>query len=639
MQQLPLLVIFIVSTLGYIVFLAEKIGWKAEIIPFFTIFSQLVVLYFASLVGALLAAAVILHTLGCLLLLIVIFKNHRSLLDLVRKHASPGIVLFLLLIPILWFQTRPWHFIRWDEFSHWGLILKEISLTNKLPGVNTAVHFIDYPPGTTLYQYFVIKLLGYREGSAYFAHGLMIIAPFVSLSHNYGWKKWYLVLEIYCAAFLLLHFLGYGFNVLYVDALLGILFGATVVYFVTKEDLAPKSFVYIFPMLISLPLIKQSGLFFSFFVLAIIFASELIKKMDRCGKIRDWDLWKFSTNWRRKTAWVFSILAVIAVPLVTSMSWGRHIATLEQTRYEETPYFSEHITLRTLYRPFSPIATERDTVTLSAFTQAIEKEPIGAGKFSTKQILAMIFMMTILYGLVLYARSDDLLQIYFGVHGVMLFCFLLYAIGLLFLYLFYFYENEGVRVASFDRYMGSFLIGWGIVFFGFISLPSQSPRKFTLRTQRVSLVFLSTLLCGLFLETPIQTYLFVSQEAPIERANVATIAQAIEERMELDSSVYHVWQNTNGYEHYVMRYELVPRYTQFWGWSLGVPYDDKDIWTTDEEPVEWLETLQEKYDYVLISKSDSLFWERYGGLFDDYVQNENQPQLFQVTANGLIQIH
>jgi len=52
-----------------------------------------------------------------------------------------------------------------------------------------------------------------------------------------------------------------------------------------------------------------------------------------------------------------------------------------------------------------------------------------------------------------------------------------------------------------------------------------------------------------------------------------------------DSKVYDIWQNTTGIEHDMTRYELFPRRTEYWGWSLGEPYRDSDVWTLNQDPV------------------------------------------------------
>ncbi|MDO8971579.1 MAG: hypothetical protein Q7U74_12870 [Saprospiraceae bacterium] len=370
------LFIFITSNLGYILWLVDRLDVQAEAAPVFVIFAQMVTLYFCSLAGLLQPAMVILYAMGWLLLGVVLVKHRRDLRSFLRKQATPGFVFFLLIVPLLWFQTRTSKFANWDEFSHWGLIFKEISQTNLLPGLNTTLIFPDYPPGTALYQVFINYLMRYEEGSAYFAQGLMMLSPLVSLTHHFKWKKWYAVLGVYTAGFLLVNQMNYTLNSIYVDGLIGILFGTSAAFFLTHKEPNKKTFLYLLPMLLALPLIKKSGIFFSLSVTLLALGSYLFLQKGQFEEIKNWLHRTDRHKWGNALAVAVLLLAVTAGPLLVADSWSRHVTDFEkETGIQITAPVS--ISLEKLNHSFFGETTPRDDATITAFVKGLQEKPFG----------------------------------------------------------------------------------------------------------------------------------------------------------------------------------------------------------------------------------------------------------------------
>lgn len=79
-------------------------------------------------------------------------------------------------------------------------------------------------------------------------------------------------------------------------------------------------------------------------------------------------------------------------------------------------------------------------------------------------------------------------------------------------------------------------------------------------------------------------------------------------------SVFVIWQNSNGFEHAIIAYELLPRKVNPQPSSFGRPYGAKDHWTQNIS--RWrLEKLVGQYDVVLFAYTDDQFWQNYGEVF------------------------
>ncbi|MDO8971578.1 MAG: hypothetical protein Q7U74_12865 [Saprospiraceae bacterium] len=246
--------------------------------------------------------------------------------------------------------------------------------------------------------------------------------------------------------------------------------------------------------------------------------------------------------------------------------------------------------------------------------------------------------MVTLSGLALFDQDPIEKRNYFILQGSTLACVLLYFLAILISYLYIFGEYEGTRVASFDRYIGTALLGWGILILAYVALPLRSPERFSRRASGLSLAILVAIVLALFLKTPMQTYLIPAQGYKNGRPQIIALVNKFIAKLEPESKIYNVWQNSTGIEHYMIRYELAPRQTQIGATSLGKPYQDTDVWTVDIESADWMALLQkENFNYVLVSQPDLKFWDQYGSIFKDFDRSD-EAQLFRVTAKWLIRV-
>jgi hypothetical protein len=92
------------------------------------------------------------------------------------------------------------------------------------------------------------------------------------------------------------------------------------------------------------------------------------------------------------------------------------------------------------------------------------------------------------------------------------------------------------------------------------------------------------------------------------------MAARVESSLPQGAKTYLIWQGSTGLEFHLMAYELTPRLTNAWCWTVGEKFTENDVWTCPLSPKEWADALAD-YEFVLIGHADEPFWTRYRSLF------------------------
>lgn len=72
--------------------------------------------------------------------------------------------------------------VHYDNFSHWALIVKYLLSAERFPGADTAlIPFRDYPPGASLFIYYVCRFAGHAQGVMLLAQNSLIFACFYAV--------------------------------------------------------------------------------------------------------------------------------------------------------------------------------------------------------------------------------------------------------------------------------------------------------------------------------------------------------------------------------------------------------------------------------------------------------------------------
>jgi hypothetical protein len=601
------LALFLLSYAGWFLFLTGTKLWPTATLPLLISSLTIAGLYIFSLAGLLLPGAWFLAGMGVALGLAGLFRSRERPKEYFGRLLEPGPAIFFLTAVPFWLLLSGTHYASWDEFSHWGFIAKEISLRDALPPLESALRFKDYPPGTALFQYYVTFFTGWSEGATAFAQVLLVLSAAAALMQSITWKQRTRLAVVLSLSYLLIILFNFKPQSLYVDHILGLLFGMSIASALISEDGTVKTLLRLAPTLVILPLIKAAGLVLALIAAAAVSTNHLIAVGTRNG--------------RKK--WLGSLClcaALLLAPLIAAKSWNRHVVNMGAAKT-----FATKITPAETLKAFSGSAPEPAKTITANFKKALARKQVG--RTIPPVFLVLILSLAAFAALRKEVRRRENLQIRAGLLW-MLAGFIVYASGLLLLYLFSFSSYEGSRLASFGRYMGGFFLGWSFVTAAFFLRLPPSAAAARLARYAGWLIILTALFC-----LGANSFKKVSAEKTLLHESIREKAAYAVSKTPADAIIYIIWQGSDGFEPQVMAYELAPRITSTRGgsWSLGKPYGPEDVWTSDISPKDWQAVLMD-YDYVMIGRADKQFRDRFASLFAPAPPSETD-YLFKVTSD------
>jgi len=605
------LILLLASFAGYFIFLHQFTRWPTAALPLFTISSLISALYASGMTGSLLPGARLLAFTGVALGIIGLHKARKGPKAGWSCLTEPGPVLFFTSAILLWFTLSGAGYGAWDEFSHWGFAAKEMFFSNSFPAPDSALYLKDYPPGTALFQYYITCFTGWSEGATYFAQALFLFSAVLALTATPCRKNWFRVLAIIAVSCITLALFGYKLQKLYVDLLVGFLFGLVPAAYLISGRYDAAAITRALPVLFILPLIKASGLLLALIAAAVIITDRLMSPAEEPAA---------GAPVKKRIILIILCAGLVLAPLAASKSWEHRVKSLGVSQT-----FTIKPSLSAIRKSFSRTeATGRDKATLIKFKRSLLS-------FKIQIILLLGLSLLILRA---EKRRLERAQVRITL-GFMLFGFGVYLAGMLFMYLYSFGEYEGVRAASFGRYLNIYLLGWCVTLIALLSrvLPEdpegQKPSPAIAGIILLWVLFLSFSAASRFI-----TRLRGTPDNEI-RAAIQRQILNITPLIGLDKKVYIVWQDSKGYEAWILAYELAPRVTSTRSapWSLGAPYYPEDIWTADWSAQTWRKNLA-GYDLVLLAKTDKTFRDRFGSLFKGGL---NDKILFSIPQSGQLE--
>ena len=259
----------------------SKIFWlMAVLFPLSSISLLLMVLFRKkweeTVAGALVIKGIILYLFGfsghikwginavCFLSVIALgisaYVINRKKTDL-KELMSPGFCIFWVVIALIVIANRNVWYGRFDEYSHWGLAVKDMFYYDTYAKhMNTTVLLPRYLPFVTLIEYYFVYFNGmYVESIVYIAFQIIMLCFSMILCSLVQKKSAVIfpaVLGMICIPIVFYYDIS---NCIYVDPLLGFVFMYVLICYFTKKDTAFSQFQIILG-LIALVLIKDMGI-------------------------------------------------------------------------------------------------------------------------------------------------------------------------------------------------------------------------------------------------------------------------------------------------------------------------------------------------------------------------------------------
>jgi hypothetical protein len=578
-----------------------------------TIFGITAILYTFSLFNQLLIgfwfvlAVIALATLASAVLLI----KEKELLSHLKSLLSPGLAIFIFLALFSFLLTRGMQLSSWDEFSHWGTIVKATYLYDAVGPYNPVdLGFRSYPPSLSLFEYFVTKLGGpWLEGNIFWAYQLIIWSLFTPFLAQLTWRRWGQLLVVVPLAFIAPLAFFNSLSVTLVDPLLGMLFGYALAIAYVGNVLQWRLALHVGLAVFMLALAKDAGTFMAALVVVLylvrLFAAKKINP-------EEW-------SWKR-----FAILG--SIPTLSLVASNQSWAALVSAKVE-APAFSSPIDIGAFFGAFRGEGPAYWQEILSTFGFGVSNYPINTdGVVAIPQIQLIVFFAVVLATFEWLVSRRMGRKFGLASIGTVTIGAVVYTYGLLILYLFRFGEHEATRLASYERYLGTYWAGIAL-FVALIAIwlvagssTGQAAGGAKAKTEGVAeMVVAGIVFFSLFALSPVQKLaeFFASPHAYSSEVRAQfepVLEQAKQAGIQPGDKVWIIAQHTTGFEYWVLRYSLMENEANSGFWSIGSKADENDIWTAEKTADEWSTELK-GYDYVVMFKATESFVGEFGGLF------------------------
>lgn len=320
--------------------------------------------------------------------------------------------------------------IHYDNFSHWAVIVKYLLSAGKLPGADiTLIPFRDYPPGSSMFIYYVCRYAGHSQGMMLLAQNSMILACFLAVFGIVKEKR----------RFLLYSFLGMGCSVLsylnltirmnnlLVDFLLPLLTMASVAVSYRCRTDRRKFCIMQITLLGFTAIVKSTGGFFAG-VAGVYALWELFRSEKRSERIKE-----------KTGGKLFCAATIICGAVLPPLAWQYHLDT-QLAGFKGKFEGGFHVG-RELY----------GQVTENFLKTALDLSGRAAQMFFLCIVLAAAAILYARFKL----RKRWRLELILPAGIVMT---VLYYAGMLYMYLHSMPEEEAVRLAGFERYACSVIV-------------------------------------------------------------------------------------------------------------------------------------------------------------------------------------
>lgn len=173
-MQIVKILLVLISFTGYYIYAKRKLKIKEEFIPII-IFSSIGVLEFlAGILNFMKAMAVVICIVGVVIFIKELYLQIKSR---EKIKINFNIIIFILFAGLFAYLLKGIRLVHYDNFSHWGIVVKEILAENRLPNfLSSAITFKAYPTGTACFIYYICKFIGQTEGVMLFAQSILILS-------------------------------------------------------------------------------------------------------------------------------------------------------------------------------------------------------------------------------------------------------------------------------------------------------------------------------------------------------------------------------------------------------------------------------------------------------------------------------
>ncbi len=567
--------------------------------------SMVVTLFLASLIDMLKPASVMLMLAGTILF---VSEGYRYFRD--RTPIPVPIGVFVILCTAYWLVHSDSSLFYYDEYSHWGVYLREMLAQNALWGADTNAMHPRYLPGTSLWQYLFALFSQKPEGAAYLAQFALLVTPLMVLWQGVRWKDYYWHAGILLLIIILLFNFGHGFTSLYVDHLLGTWFAGILLNFLVdrKGSSVYQLTTYLLPLLV-LVLIKTTGVLFALADAGIIALLLLMMRTPDGALIPAGERWRRAITFPVVTLMLcISVLSVwnmnrdtmgIEAGAGTASSLVGNIASRESVLTEVQQAELKSRFLRVLLH--QQISKDEVSAQYNAFSYPVMEAYKDYFRLTTASLMAFSLIAIFLLWHTTVSKAER--RSWVVAAGSVWLAAAVYVAGLYFGYLYSSVSDYALLLSSYVRYAHSMLLPVLLLCFAPL-LPVIAGARLPLvklseniSVERRSLVFVIVLAAMLVFEQPYLERLYKPQPPHDFRLQTEPVTDRLR-GITGDATMWVFLPNdvTNGVLGQMLQYQLSP----------GRVYVEESADALMDDPLQLREELR-NWEYIWFANRNPAF--------------------------------
>lgn len=579
------------------------------------------IMLIAGLFGILETGIYIIYLLAIISLLMVIYLYNKKGLE-IKDIFSLGMILYVISILVILVNCNQLYLARPDEFSHWGLMAKDMFYYNSLPKHwNSTILLTYYPPFMAVIEYYFTYINGFFSDSfCYVGYQVVLLSCLIIICKNVNKRNKIIVPGFLAVIAVLLMFYEEAFSTLMVDTALAVLTAYTLIcYFSEKRSIF--NVLRILGGLSALVFTKPTGVILAGLITLIMIGDNLFK-------------------WCRERKKVLRNLVVSGICTIfvclLYLIWQIYLSTPvkaeplpitmvnEGVEQEEQVYINitnaSGITIEKVKNLFLGQGQEYQYETISRYIQKVlngNSFKIKNFEFSYLDLLLLMLVISWLGSQLIKNEENENNLFYFGI--LCTFAGLGYAAFLLVTYLFTFSVSDALALAHHERYLASWIGGVLIALWALIFMKATEEEKSSSNVIGRCLICMSIVLIVMsprdqLLERKADTMHI--EEHWYGYMDMLEVFRSVANRAE---TVYLICNETGGMDYIMMQDVMCP---------LFVKQFPTDNAMTIQE---WGEQLKDT-QYVLILHADNEFKKLYRELFE-VPETINDGVIYQVVMN------
>ena len=413
----------------------------------FTFIINAIILYISLMVFKTIYVGLGVSLLISLVFPIYLIKNKYTIKDIKKKYLTNDLISFFCLYIFIFLYDLNRFYTRWDELSHWGKMVKEIIRIDNFYSVD-ASHLLvhkDYPPIFSLMEtFYTIVSGGFKETylirCIHLFEGSLVIS---ALSHakKIDKKKTIINTLISIAFVYIVTFLFDSevfINSIYIDYPLAMLVGY-MLFNVFKETKFNKIFfIKLSIASIFLLLTKQVSISLYLVILFMLFIRLIgIKKNLNIKKI------------------LYIVLTVIIIPINFFLSWNLYKSTLNLEAQFVVKDIEVSKVVGIMYEETGETWQQEAS---KNYMDAVLSKNISSSYFKFTYFGILIVLLLAFFIINNYIKDKINKNMFISLIVSLLVGFFGYIVLMYLSYVFQFGPVEGPELASFDRYMSTYVL-------------------------------------------------------------------------------------------------------------------------------------------------------------------------------------